>query len=84
MKVNKAEAEFWKNAQGVRIDDSTNILGFDCGGEQFVMEICIPMETLENKNYKDLNFVKELLQLVESKGIAAPGPIEQRLLKYFY
>lgn len=36
------------------------------------------MGTLDDNNFKDLNFVKELLQTVESKGIAAPGPIEQR------
>ncbi len=79
-KVNQAEAEFWKNSHGTRIDDSTNILGFDCGGEQWVMEVAFPMGTLEEgkETYADLNFVNELLQLIESSGIPAPGPIEQR------
>ena len=49
------------------------------------MEVCIPMGTLKDKNFKDINFVKELLQIIESKGIPAPGPIEQRSLElYFY
>ena len=30
--MNKAEAEFWKNSAGERIADSTEILGFECGG----------------------------------------------------
>lgn len=41
------------------------------------------MGQLDDKNYKDINFVKELLQLVESKGIAAPGPIEQRYVSHY-
>jgi len=31
--VNKAEAEYWKQNQQSKIDDSINILGYDCGGE---------------------------------------------------
>lgn len=76
--MNHAEADYWKNAQGVRIDDSTNILGFDCGGEQWVMEVCFPMKTLQDETYDDVNFVKELLAIIEKHQIPAPGPIEQR------
>ena len=49
-KVNTAEAEFWKASQGTRLGDSTDILGFDCGGEQLVMEFCFPIGTLEELN----------------------------------
>jgi L-galactono-1,4-lactone dehydrogenase len=41
--VNAAEADFWRRSCGTRVDDSTNILGFDCGGEQLVLEVCFPM-----------------------------------------
>jgi L-galactono-1,4-lactone dehydrogenase len=76
--VNNAEAEYWKSAQGVRVDDSTKILGFDCGGEQWVMEVCFPIKTLGDETYDDIKFVEELLGVVESQGIPAHGPIEQR------
>ena len=31
-RVNAAEAAFWAKSSGVRVADSTEILGFDCGG----------------------------------------------------
>ena len=37
--VNHAEAQFWANSEGWRLDDSTNILGFECGGQQWVLEV---------------------------------------------
>lgn len=88
-KVNAAEAEFWKASQGSRLGDSTDILGFDCGGEQLVMEFCFPIGTLKDLNVssngaenimngKDIVFVQKLLTLVERAGIPAPSPIEQR------
>ena len=60
------------------MDDSTKVLGFDCGGEQWVMEVCFPIKTLEDETYDDIKFVEELLRVVESQGIPAHGPIEQR------
>ena len=87
-KVNKAEAEFWKASEGERMGDSTDILGFDCGGEQLVMEFCFPIGTLQQlegappstcvTEGKDLAFVQKLLALIEAAGIPAPSPIEQR------
>jgi L-galactono-1,4-lactone dehydrogenase len=38
-RVNAAEAKYWSMSQGWRLDDSTNILGFDCGGQQLVLEV---------------------------------------------
>lgn len=76
--VNAAEADYWTMVQGSRVDDSTNVLGFDCGGEQWVLEMCFPIGTLSQETNKDISFVKELLDIVEKKGIPAPGPIEQR------
>ena len=41
-RVNAAEAEFWKRSAGVRVDWSDQILGFDCGGQQHVLEVVVP------------------------------------------
>lgn len=41
--VNLAEADFWTRSCGQRVADSVQILGFDCGGQQLVLEVCIPM-----------------------------------------
>lgn len=74
-RVNVAEAEFWKRSEGHRLDDSTNILGFDCGGEQWVLEVAFPMGSLDAATGKDVEFVKRLLAIVEAAGIPAPSPI---------
>ena len=37
--VNGAEAEFWRRSSGVRVGWSDQILGFDCGGQQWVYEV---------------------------------------------
>ena len=36
--INIAEAKYWAQAAGERIGDSTEILGFDCGGQQMVIK----------------------------------------------
>ena len=83
-RINKAEAAFWTKSAGIRIDDSTNILGFDCGGEQWVYEVCLPIGTLKDQPKgcctpgRDVEFVRKLLAIIEENGIAAPSPIEQR------
>ena len=53
-------------------------MGFDCGGEQWVLEVCIPLGHLHNTNNKDINFVRELLSVIEKEQIPAASPIEQR------
>jgi len=77
-RVNLAEASFWQQSTGSRTADSTEILGFDCGGEQLVYEVCFSIGSLKEKSHKDLEFVKELLQLIEDHNIPAASPIEQR------
>ena len=42
IEVNKAEAEFWKRNSGYRVGWSDEILGFDCGGQQWVLEVAFP------------------------------------------
>ncbi|KDP26223.1 hypothetical protein JCGZ_22469 [Jatropha curcas] len=78
IKVNQAEAEFWKKSEGYRVGWSDEILGFDCGGQQWVSETCFPAGTLSKPSMKDLEYIEELKQLIDKEDIPAPAPIEQR------
>nr|WKK54373.1 eAncGLDH [synthetic construct] len=78
IKVNQAEAEFWKRSEGYRVGWSDEILGFDCGGQQWVSEVAFPAGTLEKPSMKDLEYMEELMRLIDKEGIPAPAPIEQR------
>ncbi|GLT95859.1 hypothetical protein SLE2022_135180 [Rubroshorea leprosula] len=78
IKVNQAEAEFWKKSEGYRVGWSDEILGFDCGGQQWVSETCFPAETLSKPSIKDFEYIEELKKLIEKEDIPAPAPIEQR------
>ncbi|XP_054789283.1 L-galactono-1,4-lactone dehydrogenase, mitochondrial [Prosopis cineraria] len=78
IKVNQAEAEFWRKSEGYRVGWSDEILGFDCGGQQWVSETCFPAGTLSKPSMKDLEYIEELKQLIEKEEIPAPAPIEQR------
>mmetsp|Transcript_127125 Transcript_127125/g.220340 ORF Transcript_127125/g.220340 Transcript_127125/m.220340 type:complete len:557 (+) Transcript_127125:80-1750(+) len=77
-KVNKAEAEFWSLSSGERIANSTEILGFECGGSQWVLENCFPAGTIEKPSLADLDYVIEMKKIIEQERIAAASPIEQR------
>jgi len=77
-RVNKAEAEFWKRSAGVREGWSDELLGFDCGGQQWVLEVAFPTGTLERPTMADLAYMEQLLKQIESSDIPAPAPIEQR------
>ncbi|KMT15130.1 hypothetical protein BVRB_3g062480 [Beta vulgaris subsp. vulgaris] len=76
--VNQAEAEFWTKSEGYRVGWSDEILGFDCGGQQWVSETCFPAGTLAKPTMKDLEYIEKLKQLIEKERIPAPAPIEQR------
>ena len=88
--VNAAEAAYWRSSSGTRVDDSTNILGFDCGGEQLVYEVCVGMgplgggagaaagPTASVADSYDIALVKSMLSALEAANIPAPSPIEQR------
>ncbi|MCD7471088.1 hypothetical protein HAX54_011372 [Datura stramonium] len=78
IKVNKAEAEFWRKSEGYRVGWSDEILGFDCGGHQWVSETCFPAGTLSKPSMKDLEYIEEVMQLIEKESVPAPAPIEQR------
>ncbi|CAK9043238.1 unnamed protein product [Durusdinium trenchii] len=77
-KVNRAEAEFWRKSSGERIADSTEVLGFECGGSQWVLENCFPCGTIDSPNLKDIKYVQEMKGIIERERIAAASPIEQR------
>lgn len=79
-KVNVAEAEFWRRSEGLRIDSSDRVLGFDCGGQQWVSEVVFPVHDVPGTSGKeqDLEYVMSVLKLIEELNIAAPSPIEQR------
>lgn len=76
--VNKAEAEFWESNQGVTVGWSDDILGFDCGGQQWVFEVAFPCGTQSSPNHKDIQYMEELLKHIKKNNIPAPSPIEQR------
>ncbi|KAL8095298.1 hypothetical protein AgCh_036675 [Apium graveolens] len=78
IKVNQAEAEFWRRSEGYRVGWSDEILGFDCGGQQWVSETCFPAGTLAKPNMKDIQYIEEVMQLIEKEQVPAPAPIEQR------
>jgi len=77
-RVNRAEAEFWKLSSGERIADSTEILGFECGGNQWVLENCFPCGNIDNPSMADIDYLVELKAIIEREQIAAASPIEQR------
>ncbi|CAM9141446.1 unnamed protein product, partial [Chrysoparadoxa australica] len=77
-KCNQAEAEFWTRNQGSRIDFADRILGFECGGQQWVNEVAFPAGTVRSPSGTDLAYMAELMRLIESSEIPAPTPIEQR------
>lgn len=77
-RCNKAEREFWVKAQGLEVAPSDQKLQFDCGGQQWVHEVCFPVGTY-GRPKNSTEFVEELLKEIEASGsIAAPSPIEQR------
>jgi L-galactono-1,4-lactone dehydrogenase len=76
--INRAEAAFWKSNEGIRVGYSDEILGFDCGGQQWVFEVAFPCGTRDHPNGWDISYMEELLKLIKRNKIPAPSPIEQR------
>eukprot|EP00397_Hematodinium_sp_SG-2012_P031732 GEMP01033722.1.p1 GENE.GEMP01033722.1~~GEMP01033722.1.p1 ORF type:complete len:481 (-),score=90.59 GEMP01033722.1:628-2070(-) len=72
-RLNEAEVEFWKTVNS-RVGPTNDLLGFECGGQQLVLETCFKV----NLPLQDVDFVLDLLQRIEDELIPAPGPIEQR------
>jgi len=78
IEVNRAEADYWRRAQGFRVDWSDKLLGFECGGQQWVSEVAMPCGTIASPNGNDLAYMEQLLESVEATDLATPAPIEQR------
>lgn len=78
IKVNQVEAEYWKKSEGTRVGWSDEILGFDCGGQQWVSETCFPTGTIQQPDMQDLKYIEQVMSLIKREGIPAPSPIEQR------
>jgi len=76
--VNQAEAQFWKQSKGYQLKPSDQLLQFDCGGQQWVFEVCFPTGTFDKNNNNDLKFMEDLLNKIETESIPAHAPIEQR------
>ena len=57
---------------------SDEILGFDCGGQQWVLETAFPTGSLDKPSGADLGYMSDLLAMIEARNIPAPAPIEQR------
>merc|ERR1712146_90795 len=81
-KVNAIEGRYYASGRGDRIADSTDVLGFDCGGQQWVLEVAFPIGKLDDSDSmskkKDLEFVEKLLKIIKEEKIPAHSPIEQR------
>mmetsp|Transcript_10578 Transcript_10578/g.34950 ORF Transcript_10578/g.34950 Transcript_10578/m.34950 type:complete len:561 (-) Transcript_10578:164-1846(-) len=77
-RVNAAEAEFWRRSQGVDVADSSKKLNFECGGQQWVNECAFPAGRLSEPSGRDVQYLLDLLGVIEAEGIPAPAPIEQR------
>jgi len=77
-RCNRAEAEFWKRSEGYQIRPSDELLQFDCGGQQWVFEVCFETGTQDKNNNNDMEFMVELLRKIEENNIPAHSPIEQR------
>lgn len=78
IEVNRAEASFWRASEGFRVDWSDKLLGFECGGQQWVSEVVFPCGTRSKPDGADLRYMTELLELIENTDLPTPAPIEQR------
>ena len=80
VRVNKAEAEFWKRSEGYARGPSDTKLQFECGGQQWVSEVGFPCGSFDAPDFGDLSYMDRVLELIEKEDIAAPSPIEVRTL----
>jgi len=74
--VNRAEGRFWSGTtEGgkTRVGWNEQVLQFDCGGSQEVLEVCFPVQDQD-----DVTVMLDLLEKIETGKFPAPGPIEQR------
>ncbi|KAG1665934.1 hypothetical protein FOA52_004524 [Chlamydomonas sp. UWO 241] len=81
-KVNQSEEAYWKRSSGTRVAYSDEILGFECGGQQWVLETAFPvadsLASIPASGSKDMLYMDALMAEIKKSKIAAPCPIEQR------
>jgi len=80
-RVNEIEADYWKQSEGYRRGFSDKILGFDCGGQQWVSEIAFNIKQQRGSyclRQADIEYIKKLYDIIEHEKIPAASPIEQR------
>lgn len=59
--VNVAEAQSWQHISGsLRIGRNVDLLQFDCGGQQWVSEVCYPTGTLEHPTGADMAYMEQV------------------------
>jgi len=54
------------------------VLGVDSGGQQCVLQVCIPIGELALSSVRDLELIAKLQAVIEEAQIPAHCPIEQR------
>jgi L-galactono-1,4-lactone dehydrogenase len=79
-RCNRAEAAFWQRCHETTVvRPSDALLQFDCGGQQWVWEVCFPTGTQSQHTGQDMRFMEQLLRGIEEEAmIPAPAPLEQR------
>ena len=58
--------------------DVAELLGFECGGQQWVSEVCFPAGPQSAPSGADLGYMRDLLAAIEGSDLPTPSPIEQR------
>ena len=81
--MNTAEGNYWQGitngSRGTsRVGWNEEVLQFDCGGSQEVLEVCFPVVVEDGETRTDVDFLIKLLDEIDRRPIPAPGPIEQR------
>ncbi|GIL47176.1 hypothetical protein Vafri_4064 [Volvox africanus] len=81
--VNAAEADYWRRSAGVRVGFSDELLSFDCGGQQWVLEVAFPVtssldDLKPGTRTRDLEFLEALMAEIKKARLPAPSPIEVR------
>ena len=78
--ANQAEAQFWRRHAdlGPAVGPSPQVLGFECGGQQLVLEVCLPAGSARYPSGAGVDFVAELKARIEKRGMPVPAPIEHR------
>lgn len=75
--LNNAECFYHENmVHEKKPTDLRDIMLFDCGGRQLVMEMCIPI--WNDSEVEDVDFALSILEEIEKLQIPAPCPIEHR------